>query len=239
MISKKPRFCGAPHASPNKEAADFPVGNPNIITRKDGKRYTMKTDLNRFLFPKEWTAMYQQLNGDAAVGVELLLQTGARINEARHIKPKQDIDYDNNRVTLRVTKCRAAKGEKQGKVRIIPISTEYSKRLKSLYAGHGTQDYVRMLSTPGMAGALKRAGLRAGVKGWREFSAHTLRKTFEVWLIALGVQPMAITAHMGHDLRTAMSNYVSPDCLTHEEKQHIRSLLGDLYRPKGNQQVMY
>ena len=56
-----------------------------------------------------------------------------------------------------------------------------------------------------------------------------LAKTLEVWLMVLGVDSLALTAHIGHDIRTAAQHYVSPDIFSWDDKKKIRLVIGDLY----------
>lgn len=75
------------------------------------------------------------------------------------------------------------------------------------------------------SGALQRAG----IKDFYMFSIHNIRKTLEVWLMSLGVDGLVLTAHFGHDMKTAAQHYVSPDILSFEERKQIRMIVGDLY----------
>ena len=61
------------------------------------------------------------------------------------------------------------------------------------------------------------------------FSVHNVRKTLESWLIARGVDGFKVCAHMGHDPRTAIKNYVSPDIFNFDDRNKIRIIIGDLY----------
>jgi lipid A disaccharide synthetase len=47
--------------------------------------------------------------------------------------------------------------------------------------------------------------------------------------MALGVDSLPLTAHLGHDIKTAASNYVSPDIFSWEDKRKIKLIIGDLY----------
>jgi len=78
--------------------------------------------------------------------------------------------------------------------------------------------------------AYKKAGKETGIKDYWNISSHTFRKTLEVWLMALGVDGLALTAHIGHDMKTAAQYYVSPDIFSWEDKQKMRMIIGDLYR---------
>jgi hypothetical protein len=76
---------------------------------------------------------------------------------------------------------------------------------------------------------MKKALQKAGFEDWRMFSVHNVRKTMEIWLMALGLDALRITAHLGHDIRTAARHYVSPDVFSPDDKRRIRMIIGDLY----------
>lgn len=226
--------------------------NPNetksltpAILRSNGRMWTRKTDQNRFFFPKEWLSFFNELESRNKMKVGdkyppmtrqqltscFLLHTGARINEARNVRI-EDLDMQNKRLVLRVTKTKAKKGELKGKPRIIPISDRLITILKRwiAYKQLKSSDYLGILSTPGVKLSMQKAAAKAGIRDFNNFSAHTFRKTLEVWLMALGVQDLKIVAHLGHDIKTAASSYISPDVLTMEEKFLVREILGDLYK---------
>jgi len=203
----------------------------DTIIRKNGIKYSLKDNVNRFLFPEEYMKFEDSLKSKQKHSVIFLINTGARINEARNVKV-EDIDLDRRRIILRVTKTKAVKGEKKGRPRIIPISAKFVKYLR----GHikkkrlSPGDYIGILSNPALNIAYKKAGIKAGIKDYYNISSHTFRKTLEVWLMALGVDSLTLVAHIGHDLRTAARHYVSPDIFSWEDKQKIRDIIGDLYR---------
>jgi integrase len=143
-----------------------------------------------------------------------------------------DIDLQNKRLILRITKVKAKKGEKNPKPRIIPISSQFVKTLTKIIEKYklNADSYFPILSTPAANIGMKKALVLAGIKDPHNFSVHNVRKTTEVWLMCLGVDSMPIIAHIGHDLKTAMQNYISPDALSYDEKRMIRDVLGDIYQ---------
>jgi len=198
----------------------------NKIIRKNGKPYTLKENRNRFFFPAEFMKMFDLLREKQKHTIKCQINTGARINELRFVS-ENDVDLINKRVTLRVTKTKAKKKEVKGRIRIIPISTDFVKYLKS-YIKNGRR--YGILSTPATNTALKVAAGKAGLDNPGDFSSHSLRKTLETWLMALGCQDSALCAHLGHDIRTAVSHYISPDVFSWEEKRQMRMVIGDLYQ---------
>ena len=165
---------------------------------------------------------YDKLKPSQKYTFHFLINTGARINEARHVE-SFDVDLERKRLVLRITKVKAKKKEKHPRPRNIPISSQFTKYLKK------NMDSNKILSTPAANIAMKKALQKAGIKDWKMFSIHNIRKTLEVWLMALGVDGLKITAHMGHSMITAAGHYVSPDVFSYEEKNKMRQIIGDLY----------
>jgi integrase len=204
--------------------------NLKCFTRKNGRAYTLKDNKDRFFFPVEYMKMFDKLKKKQQHTITCLINTGARINEMRHVQVS-DLDLVNNRIVLRVTKTKARKKEKKGRIRTIPISAQFTKYLKRYIDKHKLDfnSYLNIHSTPAINIGLKKACRLVKLQHPEDFSAHTFRKTLEVWLMALGVDGLALTAHLGHDIRTAAQHYVSPDIFNWEEKQKMREIIGDLY----------
>lgn len=198
------------------------------ITKKNGQVYSVRSNRDRFFYPAEWMSFYDKLKDGQKFTFNFLINTGARINEARYTKVG-DCDIEHQRIILRVTKVKAKKGEKNPRPRTIPISSQFAKQLKKELQGRTNDEYVGILSTPAANIAMKKALQRAGIKDWYMFSIHNIRKTLEVWLMALGVDSLPLTAHIGHDIKTAVQHYVSPDIFNFKEKQDMRLVIGDLY----------
>ncbi len=204
--------------------------NLKSLTRKNGISYSLKDNKDRFLFPEEYMKFEDVLKSKQKFSVRFLINTGARINEARNVRV-DDIDIERKRIVLRVTKTKAKKGEKKGKPRIIPISSKFAKFLKAHIRNKklNPEDYLGILSNSALNTAYKKAGQKSGIKNYGDISSHTFRKTLEVWLMSLGVQDIPLTAHIGHDIKTAASHYVSPDIFSWEDKQQMREVIGGLY----------
>lgn len=202
----------------------------NSVTRKNGRAYTLKDNKDRFFFPEEYTAFEDQLKPKQKFCVKFLINTGARIKEASNVKV-EDCDTQRNRIVLRVTKTKASKGETKGKVRIIPISSQFAKYLARYIKDNNLKgdDYLGFLSNAALNIAYKKAGRESNLKNYGDISSHSFRKTLETWLMALGVDSLALVAHIGHDMRTAAQHYVSPDIFSWEDKRKIREIIGDLY----------
>ena len=204
--------------------------NPDIksLTLLSGKSYSVRSNRDRFFFPKEWKNYYDSLKPSQKKTFDCLLSTGARINEIRNVK-EDDVDFVNKRIILRVTKVKAKAGEKHSRPRTIPISSQFSRRLKGYFKDIPNGEPLGLLSTPASNIGMKKALKKAGIKDWYMFSVHNVRKTIENWLMALGVDGVTISRHFGHDIHTALQHYASPDIFSWKEKSEMREIVGDLY----------
>lgn len=206
------------------------------IIRKNGVKYSVRRHRTRVFFPDEWMRFFDALKSKKAkITFHCLINTGCRINEIRNVK-FNDIDYKNKRMIIRVTKVRAREGEKTPIPRVIPISSEFKNYLNNLREERKLDynNYLPILSTPAANIEMKKALQRAKVKDWQMFSVHNVRKTFETWLRALGVDIFTVVAHLGHKTTTAVKEYISPDAFSFDEKKKIRAIIGDLYKEKAN-----
>lgn len=202
------------------------------LTRKNGRKYSIRTHRDRFFYPKEWMKFFDSLKESQKLTFDFLMQTGCRINEAIHVKVG-DIDFERNTIILRVTKVKAKKGEKNPRPRTISISAQFSRRLKK----HITQsnlknnEYLGLLSAPAAHIALKKTLEKIGIKDWYMFSLHNIRKTHGNYLKALqATSESEICKRLGHDYNTFLKAYVSPDIFNFKDKQDMRLILGDLYQ---------
>jgi len=199
--------------------------------RIDGRAYTVRDNRDRFFYPKEWIKFFEVIKESQHLTFDFLINTGARINEARNVKV-EDVDLANKRIILRVTKVKSKKGEKNPRPRTIPISSQFCKRLKRYIKGKKNEELIGLLSTPAANIAMKKALKKAKIDDWVMFSIHNIRKTIETWLIALDVNSMRISSHMGHDISTALQHYVSPDVFSYDEKGQMKDVIGDLYEKR-------
>jgi len=196
--------------------------------RSNGKPYTIREYRDRYFFPDEWKVFYDSLKEKQKPTFHCLINTGARINEIRNVKVK-DIDFERQNIVFRWTKSRNKDGTRR--IRTIPISSQFAKYLKSLIRkkGLGMDDKLPILSTPAGNVAMKKALQKAGIPDWQMFSLHNIRKTTEMFLLALEVQSQKIEKHMGHSVAVAQKYYVSPEIFSYEDKDMIRQIIGDLY----------
>jgi integrase len=198
----------------------------------NGKIYVVRNNRDRFFYPFEWVKFFDNLKPSQKMTFEFLMNTGARINEARNVKV-QDIDLINNRLILRVTKVKAKKGESNPRPRTISISSQFAKRLKKYINDNKlkNEDYIGILSTPATTIAMKKTLREIGIKDWYMLSIHNIRKTHGNYLKALGItQESEICKRLGHDYNTFLKSYASSDIFTLKDKQDMRLIIGDLYQ---------
>ena len=208
--------------------------NENKAVRSNGRSYTKKSNKDRFFFPKEYMQFEDALKAKQKHTIKCLINTGARIDELKNVKV-EDFIYNSDgrsRIILRKTKTKARKGEfGSGKVRDIPLSKQFAKYLFNYINKHKLteKETLNIHSNSQTNTFMKLTAKKIKLSNPEDFSAHSLRKTMEVWFMAIGVDSMALTAHLGHDIKTAVSNYVSPDIFSWEDKKLIRQIMGDLY----------
>lgn len=202
----------------------------NILQKGRWGKYRTKESSKSFLYPQEWMKIMDIAKEKQKESLTILINTGARVNEARHIKV-EDVDFERNSVVLRITKVRARKGEIKPNPRHIPISSQFSKYLRKIAKKYDLKadSYFSMLTPAAIDYGLKHHTKEIGRKDWQDFSCHNIRKTFECWLIAIGIDGFKVAKHLGHTAQVAMNDYISPDIFTYQDKQIIREILGDLY----------
>lgn len=196
--------------------------------RKDGRKYSVRTNRDRFFYPNEWMKFFDDLTKNSQkLTFDFLINTGARINEARNVKAG-DIDFENKRLILRITKVRAKKKEKNPRPRTISFSTEFGKRLKKYIKDKKNDEFIGVLSTPAANIAMRNHLKKIKIEDFYMFSLHNIRKTHGNWLKALGIDGAEICTRLGHDYNTFLKSYSSPDIFSFEERSKMRLVLGDL-----------
>lgn len=206
--------------------------------KSDGKKYTVRKDRHRYFFPEEWIKFLDSIKPDKRILFETLLQTGARIEEALNLKPK-DFIWENNTVTLRVTKSKAKKGESRilgGKQRSFSVSSQYIRKLRKYIRENNIKDddFLFPITKQAVSQLFKRGLRKAGLKEW-EFSLHNIRKTSGMWLKTVqrrgvDLDVSEICMRLGHDHNTFLKHYGSPSIFTDQQRDKIVEILGDMYK---------
>lgn len=200
-----------------------------VGTKSDGTKYSVRDDRSRFFFPNEWENFISKIKPESKLIFETLIQTGARIEEALNIKPK-DFDWDRNNLTLRVTKIKARKGESIGKARTLTVSSQFTRKVRSYINQHkiGDNDLVFSISKQAVWQMMRRK-LKEVVKDDWNFGLHNIRKTHGNWLKALEIPAEEICLRLGHDFNTYLKHYGSPNIFDRKDKMIMIRILGDVY----------
>jgi len=208
-----------------------------VGTRKNGTSYSVRDDRSRYFFPNEWTKFYNFIKKDKQPIFDCLINTGARIEEALNIRPK-DFDFDRNNLTLAVTKIKAKKGESVGKRRSFTISSQFTKRMKKYINDRKISDESVLFSVSKQSvwKMLRTKLKKLEVKDWYNFSLHNIRKTHGMWLKTLisrarqgELDSDEICMRLGHDHNTYLKHYMSPSIFTDSDRDKMVNILGDVY----------
>lgn len=181
----------------------------------------LQEDRKRFFYPDEYENMLDYCNKNQRFLAKVLINTGARINEARGIK-LNNLNSERRNLILEKTKVRAKRGEKIPEPRIIALSNQFFRYLKANLETH------RFLSTNAFNEGIKSACTRAKIRKPEQFSAHKFKKTFGTWMIALGADMPKLAMHMGDTMKVLMNDYVSNDIFSFKDKKMMRTILGNL-----------
>lgn len=196
----------------------------------DGTKYSVRDDRSRYFFPEEWIRFFDAIKQEKQPIYDCLINTGARIEEALNIKPK-DFDWDRNNLTLRVTKMKAAKGERVGKPRTFVISSQFVRRMRKYINDKklGDEDFLFQITKQAVYQLLRRTLKKIEIKDWYNFSLHNIRKTHGNWLKTMEIPAEEICLRLGHDFNTYLKHYGSASIFDRKDKILIIKILGDVY----------
>ena len=198
--------------------------------QKNGRKYSVRTNRKRFFFPLEWKLFLKNLdNKNQARCFDILINTGARYNECKHIK-KEDIDFERCTLTIKVAKIKAKKGQKFPDPRTFKLSSQFLERLKTYTKDLKDDETIPFLTNSCLNLALKRITKKIGFKDPYKFSVHNLRKTHGQYLVAMDVHTANICKRLGHDMNMFLKCYCSADTFNDEDRELIPEILGDLIR---------
>jgi integrase len=201
-----------------------------IGTKSNGVKYSVRTDRSSYFFPDRWELFFNNIKPEKQDIFDMLINTGARIEEALNVKP-EDFDWERNNLTLKVTKTKAAKGESIGKKRTMQVSSQFARRMrkyindKKVLAGQVLFPITKQAVTQLMKRGLKKAEFKDDYM----FSLHNIRKTHGNWLKALEVPSDEICLRLGHDHNTYLRHYGSASIFDRNDKMLMIKILGDLY----------
>jgi len=192
-----------------------------MIEEKINNNYYLKQDKKAFIYPRDFQKILDLATARQKFTLLVLINTGARINEARHIE-RQDIDSERKNINIRITKVRAKLKEKRSTPRPIPISSSFYRYLKK------NIDNYKILSTNATRIMLHNLCKQVGLKNWKDISAHNIRKSFGTWMLALNVDGFKIAQYLGHSAEMLRTSYALPDIFNAKDKEIMREILGDL-----------
>ncbi len=200
-----------------------------IGVKSDGTKYSVRDDRSRFFFPNEWVDFIDQIKPEKKILFETLIQTGARIEESLNLKPR-DFDWTRNNLTLRVTKIKARKGESVGKARTLPVSSQFTRKVRGYIHKNKIKDNDFLFPvTKQSVWQMMRRKLKGVVKDDWNFGLHNIRKTHGNWLKALDISAEEICTRLGHDFNTYLKHYGSPNIFDRKDKMLMIKILGDVY----------
>jgi integrase len=202
-----------------------------IINKGKHGHLHIKDNNKLYFYPEEWNRIFKAAKPRQKLNLDIQISTGARLNEAANIKVS-DIDFERNNIILRVTKVKSKLKEKKPTPRIIPVSSEFTKRLRKYIRQYGlkSEDNFPMLTKAAYNTSIKKLAKSIGRDDWMDFSSHNIRKTTECWMIAVGIDGFKVAKHFGHTAKVALGSYVSADIFTGEDKTMIRDILGDVVK---------
>lgn len=201
-----------------------------IGIRSNGKKYTVRDDRSAYFFPDRWINFFETIRVEKRTIFDVLINTGARIEEALNIKP-EDFDWERNNLTLKVTKTKATKGESVGKKRTFQISSQFARRMRKYINDNSLQQGQALfpITKQAVFQLLKRNLRKAKFEDWQQFSLHNIRKTHGNWLKALEVPSDEICLRLGHDHNTYLRHYGSASIFDRKDKLLMIKILGDVY----------
>jgi len=137
----------------------------------------------------------------------IMLDTGIRVSELRDIEIR-NIDFTANQIRLSRTK--------NGKERMIPISTDTKKLIQQYLKERGVLEHdwlfislsEEKLSTRSIQSSIQKYGKQAGVKNVR-VSPHTFRHTFAKLAVMNGANVFDLQSILGHSSLDMVRRYVN------------------------------
>lgn len=223
-------------------------------TKSNGKKYSVRSDRRRYFFPNEWNSFIEKIKDSKdRLFFNTLLHTGARTMEALHLKP-ENFNAERGIVTFEVIKQRKAKRNffATGKSRTFFVSPKYIKEVRAYvnknqikdkeylfldnkilpanYEQLGNLEKKKYYTKTQIAYSqmFKRKVKASGIKDWKQFSLHNIRKTYGNWMRTYDIKTEEICYRLGHDFNTYLTHYGSAMIFTQQDKIEIMKILGDV-----------
>jgi integrase len=222
--------------------------------KKDGKKYSVRTDRRRYFFPDEWQEFIGQFkNKKHRFFFITAIHTGGRIMEVLNLQYK-DIDIERGTIIFKTVKQRKARSDynSMGKSRSFFVASNFIREYKSFIRGRkiNPDDYIflnnfelpenyqnlpnkekkKYYSKKTIAYLLlmKRNLKKTKIKDWYNFSPHNIRKTYGNWMRTFNIEMGELCYRMGHDMDTFMKHYGSSLIFTNDERRKIQKIMGDV-----------
>ena len=209
-----------------------------IGTKSNGETYSVRKDRHAYFYPVTWNRFVATLKPQQEVLFDTLIQTGARIDEALNIRPK-DYKWDRNTLELHVTKVKATKGQTKvmgGQSRSFQVGSKYCKKMRKYINDNniGSEDKIFKMTKQGAWQLLRRKLKKIGVVDYWQYSLHNIRKTHGMWLKTLqhrgtDLDVSEICMRLGHDMNTFLKHYGSPSIFGDADRDRMIDILGDIY----------
>jgi integrase len=209
-----------------------------IVTKSNGVKMQVRKDRHAYFYPSDWVSLLNCLTDEQQILFNGLLQTGARIDEWLHVKPK-DFDWKRNIITLRTTKTKHKLGETKatgGRSRSFRISKLYSQKIMRYIVEYGILEdaIIFNYTRQGVTKIFKHALIKANINNSHRYSLHNIRKTTGMWLKTLqsrgrDLDVSEICMRLGHDHNTFLKHYGSPSVFTDTDRNEMIKILGDVY----------
>lgn len=215
--------------------------------KSNGTKYTVRDNRKRYFYPDEWTLFYHSLSDKNKFLFLTLIETGARIDEALHIKVNH-INEDRRYLTLYVTKIKSKLKELKPTARDISFSHTYLLAFRKYRRENNLKDNdflflnnelinknnnketidKECFNKSSSAEQLLKRVLKKNNFDYYNFSLHNIRKTHGMWLKSLNVKAEEICLRLGHDFNTYLKHYGSSDLFKPTDKQKMINILGEL-----------
>lgn len=121
--------------------------------------------------------------------------------------------------------------KRRREIRTVKISEPFKEELKRIKNKNkmNLTDTFNFPSIQALRQMMHKKLKEVGIKDWREFTPHNIRKTHENYLLATGSNPLSLRMHMGHSIDVATAHYISNNIFSQEEIGMIKSILGNLH----------
>jgi len=213
----------------------------SLKTKKNGVTMRVRNNRHRYFFPEEWDILYNNVRDINKFIFDLLIISGARIEEALCLK-RNNINIEQNYFTLYVTKIKAKKKETKPAPRNITFNLAFKKKLNKYINDNniGEYDYLFLDNSKtyndikdikkeakkkksAVYQLFKRALERSSIQDPWNFSLHNIRKTHGMWLKAMNVKAEEICLRLGHDYNTYLKHYGSADIFRNNQRIAIQN----------------